>query len=262
MRTLITSILLLVASVVFGQDQFGDLTDINIWVKYTDPLSIGLIGWWPMNEGSGVTINDVSTSGNVGYLTNAVWVTPGRPGQAKALSFTNAQSAYVNVADSATFPSPWGAGTVSFWVNLPLPTTSYGLVCKGNPISGSGFNSLGGYATSSTFYGTVLGSASQYNALSIVIGAVPVNTWFFVTYVWDAVAQVRSMYTNGVVATSFSSSVYTPTPAGLPWRFGCGSTGTGPAIGTPANFATCIMNDVRVYNRALNAGEVATLYTR
>jgi hypothetical protein len=137
-------------------------------------------------------------------------------------------------------------------------------VSKGNPLSGSGYNAFGVAANSGTFYGCMLGNAAQSSNIGVAVAQIPTNTWLHIVMVWDTVAtpNIRAWYTNGVIASSFSSAVYGPTATGSPLRFGCGASGSGAINGPPANYANCQLDDVRVYSRALTASDIAMLYAR
>ncbi|WPC42979.1 LamG domain-containing protein [Clostridium sp. JS66] len=39
----------------------------------------GLIGYWQLDEGTGTTINDLTTNSNIGTITNAIWSSDGHP---------------------------------------------------------------------------------------------------------------------------------------------------------------------------------------
>ena len=156
------------------------------------------------------------------------------------------------------------AGSVAFWAFLSPFAVTECFVAKGNPISGTGYNAFGVGANTGTFYGNMIGSATQASTIGVAVGTVPTNVWYHIVMVWDSTSApvVRAWYTNGVLATTFSSQVYVVTAAGSPLRLGCGASVSGAINGPPANFANCQLDDVRAWSRALSAAEIAMLYGR
>jgi hypothetical protein len=102
---------------VIGQSDFLNL-DRNHWMMR------GLIGWWPMQEGAGLTAFDLSGNGNHGTLTSmdqtTDWVT-GRNG-GMALAFDGAND-YVDTGK--TLLTGGSAYTFSTWIR-PQSTTGLG----------------------------------------------------------------------------------------------------------------------------------------
>ena len=72
----------------------------------------GLVGYWPLNEGSGSTVLDASGNGNAGQVSGATWAT-GRLG--RGLSF-NGSSSTVNLGKPVVVTSR--SFTVAAWVLL------------------------------------------------------------------------------------------------------------------------------------------------
>lgn len=77
----------------------------------------GMIGQWPLDEGTGTTAHDTSDTDNNGTLNNAVWSSdtpPTTPSLSHSLSF-NGTDANVSVPDVAAY-SVGGRLTVAAWV--------------------------------------------------------------------------------------------------------------------------------------------------
>jgi hypothetical protein len=65
----------------------GDLTEIRLWnyarpdaeieankdITLPNPMN-GLVGWWPLTEGSGATVPDHSGGGHAGAIRGAQWI--------------------------------------------------------------------------------------------------------------------------------------------------------------------------------------------
>ncbi|MCX6874666.1 MAG: hypothetical protein NTW21_12800 [Verrucomicrobia bacterium] len=87
-----------------------------------------LVGYWPMNEGSGTTLYDFSANANHGTFTGTtlpLWIT-GHSGTGSALSFSNG---YVNIPDSAALHINSSTGTKAFTIGYWFfdPSSSPGL---------------------------------------------------------------------------------------------------------------------------------------
>lgn len=218
--------------------------DPTVSATATVTVSSGMVGWWPLDEGTGTVAYDASGQGN-----NATW--SGMPG-----SPSNTYYAMGEVGSSAGY---FGGGDASLTIGTKPAyqfTGPFTLSAWANSVSG----------------GTILsmqdGSANGYN-LAMVYGVIRfcnyVNTadycvfggnypsstptWTYFTAVFDGSAL--SIYANGVLLQSHPAPAPTastgPLVAGIAQRGGYG------------NF-TGSLDDVRVYDRALSAGEVSALY--
>lgn len=193
----------------------------------------GLVLAMGFEEGSGTTTSDASGTGNNGTLTGTSWITTGRFG--KALSF-NGSSARVTVPDSASLDLTTGM-TLEAWVN---PATLGGwrdvvfksvdmyylMVSSGQ----SDAPATGGTYCSSPLLGTT---------------PVPLNSWSHLAATYDG-AAVR-LYVNGVqVASRAQTGLINVSTASL-------------TIGGDTTFGQYfqgLIDEVRVYNRALSASEI------
>ncbi|HEX7653680.1 MAG TPA: glycoside hydrolase family 76 protein, partial [Verrucomicrobiae bacterium] len=72
------------------------------------PVAADMLGYWPLNEGSGTTAGDRSGNGNAGVINNATWSSSGRMGN--CLVFNGATS-YVQVTNPLA-----NDFTIAFWV--------------------------------------------------------------------------------------------------------------------------------------------------
>jgi hypothetical protein len=82
-------------------------------------LSFPLMGWWPMNEGSGQTVNDWSGHGNNGMLGSTPGVDANDPSWVPGVFFGSALQ-FTDSEDYVTIPSPASLQqqnlTVAAWV--------------------------------------------------------------------------------------------------------------------------------------------------
>jgi len=88
------------------------------------PSALGLVGYWPMNEGVGTLAGDASGNGNTGTLSGSsipTWTT-GKRGN--ALNF-NGTSAYVAISDSTALKGGSGSITLSAWYKRSASTGAF-----------------------------------------------------------------------------------------------------------------------------------------
>ena len=209
----------------------------GVSVTVSNTGSPGLVGAWAFDEGSGTTVADQSGKGNGGTLTNATWVTTGKFN--KALSF-NGTNAWVTVPDSATLDLTTGM-TVEAWLK---PATSSGwqsAVVKEQP----GNLAYGMYANTNLNRNEaevyVGGATRSVNGTS----QLPVAAWSHVAATYDG--TTLRLYLNGtqVAQLATSGSILT---SSSPLRIG--------GNGIWGEYFNGLIDEVRVYNRALSAAEI------
>ena len=211
-------------------------------ISYLSDLGRGLVGYWPLDEGTGTTAYDVSGNGNVGTLVNGPSWTGGKVGNG-ALLFNASSSQYVNVSATSSLNSSGFAGlTVSGWVNFQTVTTGGALVMK-NSDYGMRLNTSG---ITPYFTTSVNGWASKA-AYSYSFNA---GVWYFTAFTYASGTETVFLNGNPVLV----SHAYSGSLSG-----GSGSLQISDVVWDPS-FINGTLDDVRVYNRALSAAEIATLY--
>ncbi len=220
------------------------------------PNNLGLIGYWPMNEATSTTAGDFSGNLQTGTLQgNSTW-TNGKRGN--AVSFDGSDD-YISISDTTTLrPS---SITISAWFK-PSTTLSartavvekwfsggvwgYGLEAHGGDCGGNNFP----YIIFVYRNASSAGDECLSSGVPVVAG-----TWYHVTVTYDSSNGDAVMYINGVqVATQTpgTGSLHQPTsPLGI---------GGANDNGTWTHFFPGVIDDVRIYNRALTAPQAAALY--
>ncbi len=201
----------------------------------------GPVAAYAFDAGSGSTLADASGKGNHGSISGAAWTSAGKSGS--ALSFDGVDD-LVTVADAASLDLTTGM-TLEAWVR---PTTAGGwrtVVTKetsGNLVYGL-FSSSDTEPPSAIV--TIGGSALQ--DIVRASSGVPASAWTHVATTYDGSSQ--RLYVNGAEVGSRPLSGSMANTAG-PLRIGGNTV-------WPEWFAGQI-DDLRVYDRALSAGEIRT----
>jgi hypothetical protein len=211
----------------------------SVTVSNAAPPTGGLVGAWAFADGVGTTAADSSGSGNTGTLENATFGT-GHSDGGIALNGTNAR---VTVADANSLDVKTGL-TLEAWVKPAALGSVYRTVLlKERGTTGLAYAL---YASSDTGK-PVLQLWTGVDSTLSGPAALPVNAWSHLAGTYDG-AMLR-LYVNGtLVATKAASGSIAVTAN--PLRFG------GNAIW--GEWFSGALDDLRVYNRALTGGEIAT----
>ena len=201
------------------------------------PPPSGMVAWWPGNNNA----NDIIGS-NSGTLVGAAYG-PGKVDQAFSL---NGSTGYVQLTDAETL-RPTTAITLDAWVKLSAAPAGHVLIFdheSPNPWYGYGLA-----LNSERKVSADINTGSSVN----LVGSTPlqVDQWTHVAMTYDG-AFMR-IYVNGTQDGSLATSGainYTQT---LDPTIGRRATGGG-------NYFPGAIDEVEVFNRALNAGEVQTIY--
>ncbi|HET9665868.1 MAG TPA: LamG-like jellyroll fold domain-containing protein, partial [Desertimonas sp.] len=192
----------------------------------------GLVAAYAFEEGSGTAANDASGNGKNGTISGASWAT-GRNGT--GLSFDGTDD-HVALGSLGTFYNT--AFTLEAWVQKTTAKKDVGIV---GSWTGSGpmlwVDHLAGH-----HYTTLGGSLSSY----LDSGQSPdVGQWQHLAATFDG--TTAHYYVNGVSVASrvVIGSVGTSDT----WRIGAYGA-------SPGGFLDGVVDDVRVYSRALSAGEI------
>lgn len=202
-------------------------------VDWTHPLSRGLVAWWLFNEGAGSQADDI-VGRNDGTLTNGPAWRGGKFGS--ALSFDGSND-YVNLSPITVSKVPLS------WCALVYPTS---FATHKNPLAQTGNDAL---ETFGLFIWQTSGQAAvQLGTNSFNGNNLTLNKWACLCGTTDG--TTGRLYQDGVQTASGSDGRTEAAATG----FNVGrSTGSG-------RYFSGLIDEVRIYNRALSAFEVAQLY--
>ena len=200
-------------------------------------LTGGLMGYWPFdgattNWSTGKT-SDISGQGNTGSLVSMSTTTSSVAGKlGQALNFNGSNDVLVN---AAALSAPC---TVTVWVKIQ----NNGSTSHGYPITNDGSYSIRAQQFNVTTVGETHYGVGDYSfSPSYTLTA---GKWTFLAFVNGA--STATLYVNGVSQGTISQTLNCP-------RLTIGGAGS--------DFYSGSLDDVRMYNRALSAQEIAQLYT-
>jgi chitodextrinase len=201
----------------------------------------GLVAAYGFNESSGVAATDSSGNNNNGTISNATRSTSGKYGG--ALSFNGAKkNNYVSIPDSTPLHLTSGM-TLEAWINPASVTGSWRTVILKERPGGMAY-SLYANNDANRPVGQIFNTAER-NAQGTA--SVALNTWTHLSTTYDG-SSLR-LYVNGVQVSSVPASGNIINSTGL-LKIG------GNAVW--GEWFNGLIDEVRVYNRALSAAEIQT----
>jgi len=228
----------------------------KVTMNQNSKVTSGLVGLWSFN---GPDVNwgtnkalDRSGNSNDGTLTNMATSTspvPGKIGQ--ALTFDGSND-YVQIQSGhLVSTNNW---SVSEWIKQTSDTATFDYFwLNGDDISGGGVSGFHFNTNTSEFLriDVVTGTDTEETSL-LSTAAISLNTWYHIAVVKNGTSL--TLYINGVLnnSSTLSSATMDYTANNPQTRIGTRSDALGNFPG--------LIDEVRVYNRALTAAEVLQLY--
>lgn len=207
-------------------------------------LNNGLVGRWKLDEGMGTSTADSSGSGNNGALTGATWVTAGYPGadyaNPAALRFDGNDHVQLG---TMRLPANNRAQTLSLWLNYASIPDANGQVCLAITDG-----QAGGERLKLGFKEGRLAAFKSGNPPTLVDAAPPAPGWHHLVYTYDG--TTNRLYVDGTQRATSTTAPDTGPASNA--RLGANFDGSEPFTG--------LLDEVRVYDRALSAAEVAMLF--
>jgi hypothetical protein len=225
-----------------ARDAAGNTTEsqpVTVTVSNSTQTPSGLVAAYGFNEGAGSQALDATGAGHVGSITAATWTTAGQTGG--ALTF-NGTSARVTVADAPDLDFTTGM-TLEAWVR-PTALSGWRTVILKERANGLAY-SLYAHDGAPRPAATVNLGGSDLSTPGST--ALPLNTWTHLATTFDG--TTLRLFVNGIQvgAVPFTGSII-PTTGVL--------TIGGNSIW--GEYFAGQIDEVRIYNRALTAGEIQT----
>ncbi|SDP95026.1 Concanavalin A-like lectin/glucanases superfamily protein [Mucilaginibacter sp. OK268] len=217
-------------------------------------LSAGLIAYWSCDN----NVSDLSGHGHNGTVNGDVTVTTDRFGYPRGAFYFNGTSSYMSVPDAAELRLNNTDFTLNAWVRLDAYNASYGSAILTKRFTGANNGwvwTITGNSSSPTgvlSYGPGGGSTNAFG--STVIGT---GTWAMVTSIYSLANQQLSIYVNGVLdhtVSGISTANASVTAALYIGR-------DNPSVASNGYFFQGALDEIRIYNRAINGTELQQLYT-
>ncbi len=207
--------------------------NLSLWTSAS-----GLVGYWSFDEGSGITARDLSGRGNTGTLVNGSTWTTGRVGGALSFDGVN-DHVDVGIRSGLTPPNI----TIEAWVRADRLDDWDGIISNMSAW-GSGF---------SLQIGTVQRIAAMVSGHYLRTTWAPVTgVWYHIVATHDNATSLNILYVNGREEARVTRSIFYEANART--QIGVFYTSTPPTI--PALLFNGIIDEVRIYNRALSAAEI------
>lgn len=200
--------------------------------------SSSLIAYWQLDEGAGTTAVDSSGHGLTATLLNGTAWTTGVSGE--GVTFDG-----INDYVSTTFNQNLPAWTVAFWVRSPAAPAN---AISSSPVHRQKTFQFNWNHEDARFRGAVALRVNRvWHAASF--GPLQANTWYHLTGTYDG--ETLRAYRDGVVVSENTAPAGPPEDEIAPLLFGKHSAAN--------NFFQGSVDDVRIYDRALESQDVATL---
>jgi hypothetical protein len=209
-----------------------------------NPVNAGLVGYWPMNEGTGTVASDASGNGNQGTwngsLIGGSHYAGGKFGGAGNL---DGVGNYV-VTGTNGFPLGNGPRSVFAWIYFTAASPNYYVFGYGNSTITGAVAGLR-VTPSLVFQGVSDDFASAFTVTS--------NTWHFIGFTYGGGTSMVIYYDGQSQTGTLAIPLNTVLPGSDPSNIGQKPFGGGFYYGGQ-------IDDVRLYNRALSAAEVNQIY--
>lgn len=213
------------------------------------PSPEGLVSWWAADGGALDSLGE-----NHGMLWNGASITTGITAGAFNLDGLND---YVEVPDQASL-NPTSGFTVEAWINPRSLPGKFPAIVKKSGLSGGRSSTTHGYSLAfrdgKPQVGLNLYLGNEWTSSPLGTVSVGTNTWSHVVATYDG-AWIR-LYVNGTEIGPATYKTGTITPSDNPLNIGRDPS----SPNDPDRYFDGLMDDVRIYNRALTAGEIGSIY--
>lgn len=204
----------------------------------------GLVGHWTFDEGQGTVAHDSSKNKNGAVLSGGQWAR-GRIGGAFR---TTAQSDRITVARNPALDPP-SAITVALWVNIDgTAFDSYADLVRKSNCGGSGYNVRWSHRNGCLRWAPKAGVLRVDDTAQ---NATYHNAWHHVCGTYDSVTGVAILYVDGAERSRKKDAPARLTHSGDLFFMGADYFKQATVLG--------LIDDVRIYRRAISAREVAAL---
>lgn len=231
-----------------GSYDFGKRTQFNS----SSLITSGLLAWWKMDDGSGSSAADSSGNGNTGTLINSPTWTTGKING--GLQLTSASSQYVDIVGSSGVADNLDNFTVCCWFNMSGGPVEQMLVSKITNDTAAGWMILGGSGGQMLVF--CVSGGGNYVGYDSTASTYADSNWHHIAFTFSGHNTIK-LYMDGV------ADLATPDTGGT-WSSNNFSNANTIRIGNDASsdgvYYNGIIDDVRIYNRALSSVEISNIF--
>jgi len=215
-------------------------------------LMDGLAAYYPFNGNA----NDESGNGNPGIVYGATLTTDRFGNADSAYRFGGVYTDYIYVNDSPSLHFS-SAASFSVWINTPSTNISQCVLTKDYINGGANFHLRAGTDRLQFSVGYDGGFPGQAIELNVLNSPVNPNQWHHIAGTYDG-SQLNLYVDSILVGTEYYSGGFS-TDNGRPLMIGQKNYRPGTPLNNVCAFEG-IIDDVRIYNRALSESEIQELY--
>ena len=216
----------------------------------SDVSNDGLLGHWRLNEGSGTSVADASGNKNIGTTVGSAIRTPA--GRINSAVILNGLNDAVAIPSSSTLNSVTNQVTLSAWIYRIIPKSGWQNIVARQ--YGTSTKDQFALALTSNTYAFVVNTLDS-GPKTLYGGTNKVNEWVHLTGVYDG--STMKLYVDGNLVNSMAGVTGNVRMESKPLFFGGGADGVDP--NALSWFMSGLIDDVRVYKRALSASEVQVI---
>lgn len=227
-------------------------TPLNVYHS----LARGLIGYWPFLEGTGAIAKDLSGLKNDGAIVNQPLWLNGRKGF--SLQFVNTNTTYVNCS-SIRETNGVNKISVSYWEYPRSFVSGAARVTKLDPSPFENGWAVQGIGTTADLRFSARNASSSHNATTTTLPIV-LNTWNHVVMTYDGTmatdaTKFRAFHNTNEITLTYTATMPSSIAANTVRVF-IGAFD----FASPSNLYDGLIDDVRIYNRALSLVEIKCIY--
>jgi hypothetical protein len=219
---------------------FAQLTAVGLSPNCAVAAPAGLMSWW-----TGDVTPDDAVNTNNGALQNGATYAPGEVGY--AFSF-DGNDQYVQVPQSPSL-NPSNQLTIEFWMNASQ---------SNSPLQGLVTSDFYGFEFANNTVGFYLSANNGASWAELPAVVSPSGVWHHVAGIYDGVTM--QVYIDGQPCESRPSFVGTISHMLANSFVAIGSEDGRTACGCGNRNYTGLLDDIRIYNRALSASEIQAIY--
>jgi len=221
-------------------------------IDYPNIVTSGLTsmfdaGFIPSYPRTGTTWYDLSGNNLNGTLTNGPVYNSGNGGSI----FTDGTNQRISF-NISTAGSDTGSYTFSSWFKNDNYSEVKQILNRGRDGNGSGWSLLLSISTAGiASAGVVTTVPTEVGFQASGTSTLSLNTWYYITGVWDAAGSSIKIYVNGTLEGTLTTSGTTLRTSTVAWQIGSITT---------TNFTSGYNAIMQVYNRVLSGAEILQNY--